>query len=492
MIDSRKDSVIYQAYNFLVDGSADLVDLVEDGGLYTEEATNLFKRLSSVRQLLKITEDRFNLSVEQWNTVIYTLIELAELNDFPASPILLIPKKPSIVVQTIPGTAGANGLKGDQGDAFRFTEADITLDQAKIDAIVALGTYTPLSPYNASVLLDNRTAPQQGDTPGIVGEMTRHVISYRGVTLGWQDAGIWKSDEIELRVDSQNLQWKPVSEAVWNTIFDLSTLQGAVGPQGPQGLQGLPGIDGASGADGVDGTPGATGATGATGNRGWSPSLAVVNRSSDNGEVLQLTWTNGQGSPPAGNGQYLTTSGLTSNIDNAVNIKGTDGSDGTDANTGPIFSSSDSNYPMIGADQMESVVNYTGYAWRVQRKTASTLYRIPITNSDSVTRRYIVECECWVSRSDNSPIRLDYGIAVSTLSSPSLTQTVNPTVGTQVQCRLQHEGFKAVRFKEIITINSGLTRYIYPVLRMRETDGGGGGFIAYAGRLNIFSMVKGT
>ncbi len=111
---------------------------------------------------------------------------------------------------------------------------------------------------------------------------------------------------------------------------------GSVGATGAQGIQGIQGLTGATGATG------ATGSQGAQGQKGWSPILAIV--SDGTRRVIQIAdWTGGQGTKPA-TGQYISSAGLTSIIEDAVDIRGSqglqgiqgvagaNGADGTDAN----------------------------------------------------------------------------------------------------------------------------------------------------------------
>lgn len=84
----------------------------------------------------------------------------------------------------------------------------------------------------------------------------------------------------------------------------------------------------ATGVAGEDGT------NGTDGEDGWTPQFAVVSDSER--RVLQLTgWTGGTGSTPAGTGQYVGASGLTSTIGDAVDIRGAQGTSG--AGTGDML-----------------------------------------------------------------------------------------------------------------------------------------------------------
>lgn len=85
-------------------------------------------------------------------------------------------------------------------------------------------------------------------------------------------------------------------------------------------------------AKGDKGDTGATGAVGGQGAIGWSPLLAVVSDGAR--RVLQVyDWTGSIGTKPA-TGQYLTTTGFTTNITLAVDIRGSSGSNGTNGTNG--------------------------------------------------------------------------------------------------------------------------------------------------------------
>lgn len=100
-------------------------------------------------------------------------------------------------------------------------------------------------------------------------------------------------------------------------------LTGPIGPIGPQGPIGD------KGGTGLTGTAGASGAQGLQGFSGWSPVISIVARSSD--QVLQvINWTNPN--PSATNKPafpvYVATTGFTTDISEAVNIKGAQGLQG--------------------------------------------------------------------------------------------------------------------------------------------------------------------
>ena len=104
---------------------------------------------------------------------------------------------------------------------------------------------------------------------------------------------------------------------------------GATGLTGAKGDKGDKGEKGDKGDTGLSGATGATGAQGVQGFSGWTPVLTIVPRGSD--EILQVVnWTNP--SPSATNKPsfpvYVSLTGFTTNLVDAVNIKGERGLQG--------------------------------------------------------------------------------------------------------------------------------------------------------------------
>ena len=124
------------------------------------------------------------------------------------------------------------------------------------------------------------------------------------------------------------------SDAVNKAYVDTVSLSGL---QGPPGIQGPPGVAGAAGPQG------APGATGSNGSDGWSPTFTVASDGSR--RVLQVTdWVGGTGTKPT-TGLYVGTTGFTSDITLAVDIRGPTGAPG--AGTGD----------MVGANNLSDVAD---------------------------------------------------------------------------------------------------------------------------------------
>lgn len=81
----------------------------------------------------------------------------------------------------------AKGDTGDAGKALIHTEADITLNDAKVTSVQA-GSWTPQDPWSASVASDSRSS--YAVPAGITGTKVGHSISYNGTV--WSDNGVWR------------------------------------------------------------------------------------------------------------------------------------------------------------------------------------------------------------------------------------------------------------------------------------------------------------
>ena len=106
--------------------------------------------------------------------------------------------------------------------------------------------------------------------------------------------------------------------------------KGNTGATGATGARGEKGDKGNTGATGATGANGATGATGAQGFNGWTPVLSIVNRGASDQVLQVVNWTNPN--PSATNKPsfpvYIGATGFTTNIAEAINIKGSQGLQG--------------------------------------------------------------------------------------------------------------------------------------------------------------------
>ena len=79
---------------------------------------------------------------------------------------------------------------------------------------------------------------------------------------------------------------------------------------------------------GNDGGTGSSGSDGMNGTHGWSPLFAIITHGER--RVLQLlSWTGGTGSTPGNEGYYVSASGLSAAIEDAVDLRGERGADGS-------------------------------------------------------------------------------------------------------------------------------------------------------------------
>ena len=123
--------------------------------------------------------------------------------------------------------------------------------------------------------------------------------------------------------------------AMFNLIATV-VQKGDKGDTGTAGVKGDKGDKGAKGDKGDKGDTGATGATAAKGDKGeqgfdgWTPVLSIVNRGASDQVLQVVNWTNPN--PLATNKpsfpRYIAPTGFTSNIADAVNIKGSQGLQG--------------------------------------------------------------------------------------------------------------------------------------------------------------------
>ena len=176
---------------------------------------------------------------------------------------------------------------------------------------------------------------------------------------------------------------------------------GATGSQGIQGLQGLKGDTGATGEQGLQGVQGLQGFN------GWSPILSIVTDADR--RVLQLSgWTGGTGEEPS-SGQYVSSSGLVSDISLAVDVRGAvglqgiqgiqgeAGTNGTDGKTITSVSHNSDNSLTVAFSDTTTLLsdapkNLTGWAsYKDSQYTSSAKFSIGVSTTvvipnDAVTK----------------------------------------------------------------------------------------------------------
>ncbi len=116
-----------------------------------------------------------------------------------------------------------SGATGMQGKGFIHTESDINFNEAKVVSVEA-GTWTPISPWSASVLNDTRVsliAPVS-----LSGSKTGHSISYDGTT--WYDNGRWLGFTGSPGIQGPGYNGTTVnSDSPTQTVYALTPIGGA-------------------------------------------------------------------------------------------------------------------------------------------------------------------------------------------------------------------------------------------------------------------------
>ena len=114
----------------------------------------------------------------------------------------------------------------------------------------------------------------------------------------------------------------PANKLAAKLLEDIVTTD-LKGDKGDPGIQGIQGVKGDAGIQGVKGDSGTAGVAGTS---GWSPIISI--KTYLERRVIQVVdWTGGSGVKPAG-GLYVSSSGFTSDITLAVDIRGASGLSG--------------------------------------------------------------------------------------------------------------------------------------------------------------------
>ncbi len=137
-------------------------------------------------------------------------------------------------------------------------------------------------------------------------------------------------------------------------------------------IRGSIGATGAAGAAGATGATGPAGATGAEGDDGWSPITAIVTDGAR--RVLQVTdWTGGTGTKPAAP-RYISASGFTTVLADAIDIRGTAGATGGAGATGAAGADGWSPITAIVTDGERRVLQVTDWTGGTGTKPAFPRY----------------------------------------------------------------------------------------------------------------------
>ncbi len=142
---------------------------------------------------------------------------------------------------------------------------------------------------------------------------------------------------VEMQVTGTHIQWRLVGAPTWTNLIALATITGPAGTNGSAGSDGLSAYQIAVN-NGFIGNEAAwltslMGEDGGGGDHGWSPQFGVVG----DGErrVLQLmSWVGGSGSNPGHVNEYVGASGFTTELNQAIDIRGAAGQTGANGETG--------------------------------------------------------------------------------------------------------------------------------------------------------------
>ncbi|SKA88815.1 Collagen triple helix repeat-containing protein [Prosthecobacter debontii] len=192
----------------------------------------------------------------------------------------------------------------------------------------------------------------------------------------WSTAGIpsaWTAGSYELNavVTHAGSLWLCVSATTEEPGAGADWLQlVAKGTNGVDGIDGEPGAPGANGENGENGSPGAPGADGLN---GWSPRISIA--SDGERRVLNLyDWVGGSGDKPATG--YITSSGLSGDIADGVDIRGQAGADGGGGGGGGawelITSQSASSVASVALDGYFNSSIYSRYRVEIEELQAAS------------------------------------------------------------------------------------------------------------------------
>lgn len=126
MIDTRADSIIYQSQIYYRELVNDLTDKKKVGKALDskwDKADNILGYLEAWNHVSKLTEEQDIINA---NFILYCLIELCELNQYPNSAPLTFSPAPDILTG-IPGEDGEKGDTGERGDTGLATDFQISL-----------------------------------------------------------------------------------------------------------------------------------------------------------------------------------------------------------------------------------------------------------------------------------------------------------------------------------------------------------------------------
>lgn len=167
MLNRNADNIIIRAYLQLGDNALNLARADKYGNSTSKKNQKLWAESMTIRVLLKNLEFRVRQDYKVSNKFLSCLVNLSNINDYPAAPTLFTKIKPSIIFPTGPtGPQGPAGIDGTDADIV--VESDATYDNITVTEIDVSGVktyrlgYAPYTEPAISVVVNTGiiTAPQ--------------------------------------------------------------------------------------------------------------------------------------------------------------------------------------------------------------------------------------------------------------------------------------------------------------------------------------------
>lgn len=234
MLDTRADSIIYQSQVKM----ASLADTLVSKKRVGKEKELTWSKILLMRRLLKSLEYKLLLDdITDANYILEYLIELAEINNFPAAPVLTFQEPPAILVgiQGPAGPTGATGATGATGLATDVQVSNVTVTTV-IDSFTVGSAYgcrwdytvikstgaqrsgsviATWSPTGASIeLSDNSTADIVATTEDLEFDVTYSAGNIQLVAV--PASGIWNIVATRYFIPNNGTGSGPVSDVLAN------------------------------------------------------------------------------------------------------------------------------------------------------------------------------------------------------------------------------------------------------------------------------------
>jgi hypothetical protein len=167
MLKRDVNTIIIRAYLQLGDNALQIARNDKNGNTTGIKQRKLWAESAMIRVLLKNLEFRERQDYKVSNKFLSCLVNLSNINDYPAAPTLFTKIKPSVILPS--GPAGPTGPAGTDGtDADIDVEADATYDNIAVTEVDVMGVktyrlgYAPYTEPTISVSVNTGaiTAPQ--------------------------------------------------------------------------------------------------------------------------------------------------------------------------------------------------------------------------------------------------------------------------------------------------------------------------------------------